>query len=108
MYEQQTVSRRWWRYKRTWLIGLPAVLILGVVGLFVWGNLQPKPPRLAQTDPDQAAVVGEEWTRYTVDATSRDKWVLFDFERGRVVDGDFTSPGWDVAFNRTSCSPTPA
>ncbi|HDH03311.1 MAG TPA: hypothetical protein ENH15_03600 [Actinobacteria bacterium] len=101
MREVQTASRRWWQHKRTWLVGLPVALILGVVGLFVWGSLQSKPAGFAPSDPDEAATVGEEWTRYTVDVTNGDEWVLFDFERGRVVDGDFTSPGWDVAFKRT-------
>ncbi|MFV1969859.1 MAG: HmuY family protein, partial [Acidimicrobiia bacterium] len=43
----------------------------------------------------------EQWIRYTLDATSTDDWVFFDFEDGRVVDTDFVSPDWDVAFKRT-------
>ncbi|GMR02364.1 MAG: hypothetical protein BMS9Abin20_0698 [Acidimicrobiia bacterium] len=125
MHEPQAPGRRWWQYKRTWLIGLPAALVLGVVGLFVWGSLQPKPAGFAPTDSDQAvassqvaapsqeavpseetvspeeAVTSEEWIRYTVDAKSKQDWVLFDFDQGRVVDGDFTAPDWDVAFKRT-------
>lgn len=101
MHDQQSVGRRWWRYKRTWLVGLPAVLVLGVVGLFVWGSLQVRPPGFAPTDPDEVAVVTDEWVRYTVDARSSTDWVLFDFEKGRVVVGEFTSPGWDVSFKRT-------
>lgn len=97
----QPIRRRWWQYKRTWLLGLPAVLILGVVGLFVWGSFQPKPLGFAPTDPDEVAVVTEDWIRYTVDATSKTEWVMFDFEKARVVEGDFTAPGWDVAFKRT-------
>jgi len=101
MHQRQHPGRRWWQYKRTWLIGVPAALVLGVVGLFVWGQFQPRPAGFAPTDPDEVAIVTEEWTRYTLDATSTADWVLFDFEKGRVVDGDFTSPGWDVAFRRT-------
>jgi hypothetical protein len=143
MDEAQTAGRRWWRYKRTWLIGLPTLLILGVVGLFLWGSYQPRPAGYAPSDPNTGVVVddevapvggevapvggevapvggevapvggevapvegevppvGEQWIRYTVDATSLVDWVLFDFTQGRTVDGGFTSPGWDVAFRRT-------
>jgi len=101
MDERQPPGRRWWQYKRTWLIGLPGLLVLAVVGLFVWGQFQPKPPGFAPTNPDEAALVTEEWTRYTLDARSTVDWVLFDFEEGRVVDGGFAAPGWDVAFRRT-------
>ncbi|VAW09275.1 hypothetical protein MNBD_ACTINO02-1958 [hydrothermal vent metagenome] len=94
-------KQRWWRYKRTWLLGLPGVAILGVVGLFVWGSFQPKPLGFAPTDPDEVAEVTEDWILYTVDARSKTDWVLFDFEKGRVVEGEFTAPGWDVAFKRT-------
>jgi hypothetical protein len=83
------------------LIGLPAALILAVGGLFIWGQLQPRPLGFAPTNPDELAVVTEQWTRYTVDATSTADWVLFDFNEGRVVDGDFASTDWDVAFRRT-------
>jgi len=99
--QQQSRSGRWWRYKRTWLIGVPLVLVLAVVGLFAWGALQPKPLGFAPMDPDEGAVVTDEWTRYTLDATSLEDWILFDFEQGRVVDGGFASTGWDVAFRRT-------
>ena len=115
MDEPQPDGRRWWQYKRTWLIGLPALLVLGVVGLFVWGGLQPRPAGFAPSDPDVGTVAAEEVTpvedeiapveelpiRYTLDATSLVDWVLFDFEEGRVVDASLDSPGWDVAFRRT-------
>jgi len=101
MEERPSADRRWWRYKRTWFVGLPAALVLAVGGLFVWGQLQPRPPGFAPTNPDELAVVTEQWTRYTVDATSTVDWVLFDFDEGRVVDGGFASAGWDVAFRRT-------
>jgi hypothetical protein len=113
--EPQPDGRRWWQYKRTWLIGVPALLVLGVVGLFVWGGLQPRPAGFAPSDPDVGTVAAEEVTpvedeiapveelpiRYTLDATSLVDWVLFDFEEGRVVDASLDSPGWDVAFRRT-------
>ncbi|MFV1961399.1 MAG: HmuY family protein [Acidimicrobiia bacterium] len=115
MPERLAVGRRWWQYKRTWLIGLPTVLVLGVIGLFVWGGFQPRPAGFAAIEPegaalvedvvavveDEVAAVEEEWTRYTLDARSMADWVLFDFEKGSVMDGDFASPGWDVAFRRT-------
>lgn len=120
MGDRQTEGRRWWKYKRTWLIGVPAVVILGVAGLFIWGSFQPRP---AGFEPDEVVVVDteapivgdevatavgdevaaseDEVTRYTLDATSRDDWVLFDFDTGRVLDGDLTSSDWDMAFQRT-------
>ena len=115
MDEPQPDGRRWWQYKRTWLIGVPALLVLGVVGLFVWGGLQPRPAGFAPSDPDGGTVATEEVIpvedeiapveelpiRYTLDATSLVDWVLFSFEEGRVVDASFDSPGWDVAFRRT-------
>lgn len=135
--------RRWWQYKRTWFIGVPTLLILGVVGLYAWGTSQPKPQGYAPTAtveataavedvdvveettpeveavapqettspqetvtteepepvPDTAAVVDS--TRYTVDARSKQEWVLFDFNTGEVVDGDFTDTAWDIALQRT-------
>ncbi len=117
--DSRITGRRWWRYKRSWLIGLPVVLVLAVVGLFTWGSFQPRP---AGFEPSAVAVemgtpvassddVGIEAVvvtvveqapiRYTVDAVSTVDWVLFDFDEGRVVDGDFATSGWDVAFRRT-------
>lgn len=115
MRDATTVQRPWWRLKRTWLIGLPAVLVLGIVGVFVWGGLQEKPEgfapvdlsRIVQVPPIVTARVEDggaepmDIIRYTLDATSRDAWVLFDFTEGRVVDGDLSSHGWDLAFRRT-------
>ncbi len=129
--------RRWWQYKRTWFVGVPALVILGVVGLYIWGTSQPKPQGFAPTAtveaaapiqdvdvveeatpevetpsppetvttegpapvPDVAPVVDS--TRYTVDARSKQEWVLFDFNSGEVVDGDFTGTTWDIALQRT-------
>ena len=98
------------------------MLVLGVVGLFVWGSFQPKPTGFAPNAPEEAAAVQEEaavegdeivpdeeeaapveeqWIRYTLDATSLSEWVFFDFEKGLVVDSEFASPDWDVVFRRT-------
>jgi hypothetical protein len=107
--------RLWWRKKRTWVVGLPAIVVVGIVGLFVWGSLQPQPEGYA---PDARALVSEspslstlsdeettsepsEVIRYTVDARDPDVLVLFDFAKGTVVDGDASEPGWDLAFMRT-------
>jgi hypothetical protein len=49
----------------------------------------------------EAAAVEQPPTRYTVDARSTVDWVLFDFDKGAVVEGDFSSSGWDLAFRRT-------
>lgn len=106
---------RWWRMKRTWFVGLPAVLVAGVVGLFVWGSFQPQPEGFAPDNqarvlksPSLATVSGEETTsepseviRYTVDARNPDVLVLFDFTDGSVFGGDASEPGWDLAFRRT-------
>jgi len=43
----------------------------------------------------------QEPIRYTVDARSKQEWILFDFNTGELVDGDFASPGWDIALKRT-------
>ena len=120
MGDRQTERRQWWKYKRTWLLGAPALAIFGVVGLFVWGSFQPRP---AGFEPDEIVAVeseipivgdpvptavgievaadGDEVTRYTLDARSLGDWVLFDFETGRVLDRDFASSDWDMAFRRT-------
>ncbi len=85
-----------------WLLRGSSLLLVVVIGVFVWGFFQPKPPGFAPTDPDEGAFVTEEWTRYTVDATSRDEWVLFDFAQGRVIDAAMSSADWDLAFKRTA------
>ena len=86
----------WW-----WILRGSALLVLGVVGVFLWGWFQPKPPGFAPTDPDEAASVTDEWTRYTVDATSRDEWVFFDFDQGRSVEAELSDSDWDIALKRT-------
>jgi hypothetical protein len=52
-------------------------------------------PAMEEADP------GQEPIRYTVDARSKQEWILFDFNTGELVDGDFTAPGWDIALQRT-------
>ncbi len=89
-------GRRRRRRVRTWLVAVPAALILVLVAVFVWGELQPKPAGYAA-----GVASGDRWVRVTIDATSREEWVLFDFERGEVIEDDLTSPGWDLAFRRT-------
>ncbi len=84
-----------------WLLGVPIAVVLALVGVFVWGYFQPKPPGFAPTDPDEGAVATDAGVRYTVDATSKDEWVFFDFEKGRVVETTLSSADWDVAFKRT-------
>lgn len=101
--------------KRLWIIGLPAFLVVGVVGIFLWGSFQPKPQGFAPVDQaqmvgvspafavaiEEAEPVSIEIIRYTLDATSMESWVLFNFTEGRVVGGDLSTPGWDLAFRRT-------
>ncbi len=107
--------KRWWRTRATWFVGLPAVVVVGIVGLFVWGSFQPQPEGFAPDaqarvleSPAPATVSGEEATpepseiiRYTVDARDPDVLALFDFTEGRVVEGDASELGWDLAFSRT-------
>jgi hypothetical protein len=114
----QRGQRRWWALKRTWLISVPLVVMLGIVGLFAWGGAQPRPEGFAPMESDVTPAasagsassvveeldvppVGEPPVRITLDAVSMDEWVLFDLVEGRIVEGDFSSEGWDIAFRRT-------
>lgn len=108
-------KKRWWRMKRTWFVGLPAVVVISIVGLFVWGSFQPQPegfapgeqapvpmspslPTAADKEPiSEPPVV----MQYTVDARDSDVLVFFDFTEGTVVDGNAPESGWDLAFRRT-------
>ncbi len=106
---------RWWRMKRSWFVGIPAVIVMSIVGLLVWGSFQPQPEGFAPGDqtrmlepPTLEAVTGEETTfepldvfRYTVDARDPDVLVLFDFTDGSIFEGDISESGWDLAFRRT-------
>lgn len=84
-----------------WLVRAVGVAVLVLIGVLVWGYFQPKPPGFAPTDADGGAVVTEDWTRFTVDASSRDEWVFFDFNLGQTVETTFESAEWDLAFKRT-------
>jgi hypothetical protein len=84
-----------------WLLGSATVAIVGLAAIFIWGYLQPKPDGFAPTDPDQGAVIADDWTLYTVDATDRDQWVFFDFSQGRTVGTSVDASDWDLAFKRT-------
>jgi hypothetical protein len=109
--------------RRTLLIlGVPLVLILGLGSVFVWGQMQPRPPGYAPTDPNArvvepqvapavvaepvtedvvAAAAGVAPTQYTVDARDKEEWAFFDLDEGRVVPSTFESLDWDLAFRRT-------
>ena len=84
-----------------WLFRVAVLIVLAVVGVFVWGFFQPKPTGFSPTNPDAGAFITDDWTRYTIDATDRENWVFFNFGLGRAVDASFTTPDWDVAFKRT-------
>lgn len=109
--------------RRTLLIlGVPFVLIVSLGGVFVWGQMQPRPPGYAPTDPDARvvepqvapAVIAETVvddvvaaaadlapTQYTVDARDKETWAFFDLDEGRVVPSTFEALDWDLAFRRT-------
>jgi hypothetical protein len=93
---QRRLGRGW-----SWVLRLVVGFLIVVVGVFVWGYFQPKPAGFAPTDPDAGAFVTDDWTRYTIDATSRDDWVFFDFGKGRSVEATLDSTNWDLAFKRT-------
>ncbi len=95
-------KRRWWAYKRTWFLGLPLVIVLALGGLFVWGELQPRPPGFAPTDPEAGAIITDQWAQFTVDVNTGSDYALFNLNEGRLVEGDFTTPGWDLAFRKTT------
>ena len=56
---------------------------------------------LVEETATEEAVPAQEPIRYTVDARSKQEWVLFDFNTGELVEGDFAAPGWDIALQRT-------
>jgi len=65
--------------------------------------VQESPPVEPRSPTGETASVDDtvETIRYTVDARSKKAWVLFDFTTGELVDGDFTTAGWDIALKRT-------
>ena len=115
MPNEQIVQRGWSRAKWTRIIGLPTLLVVGVIGVFLWGSAQPRPegfspvdrPQIVEASAAPIAAIKDvelapiEITRYTLDATSADGWVLFSFTEGRVTGGDLPTLGWDLAFSRT-------
>ncbi len=91
--------RRSWK---TYAVGVPLAIVAALAAVFVWGQLQPKPPSFAPTEA--AAVIAEPNTlavQFTVDARDQQAWVFFDFNAGSIVDSDFTAFDWDFAFQRT-------
>lgn len=98
--DSPTFSHRVRRLART-LFRVGVVTLLAALGVFVWGFFQSKPDGFAPTDPDEGAFITEDWIRYTIDATSRDVWVFFNFGQGRSVDATFSTANWDLAFKRT-------
>ena len=92
---------------KTYALGLPLALTSALGTLFIWGQLQPRPPGYAPSPADTVEVAAEAATepaapiRYTVDARDGERWVFFDFARGSVVEAGFDAPGWDLAFRRT-------
>jgi len=95
-------KRRWWAYKRTWFLGLPVLLVTALVGLFIWGEMQPRPPGFAPTNPDEGAIITDQWAQFTIDVNTGRDYALFDLNSGQLVAGDFTTPGWDLAFRKTT------
>ncbi len=94
--------RRWWAYRRTWFLGLPLLLVAAAAGLFIWGEMQPRPPGFAPTNPDQGAIITDQWAQFTIDVNTGRDYALLDLNAGRLIEGDFSTPGWDLAFRKTT------
>lgn len=79
-----------------------STLIVAAAVVYVVSSLRrPELPSFAPTEP-RPEEVGEARVgpvTYTVDASSSDRWVHFDFSRGAVVE-DPEPLGWDLAFRR--------
>ena len=77
---------------------LAAAFVLLVAALLIGSFTRPELPDVALTVPAPLAVgdtlVGP--VSYTLDASSTDRWRVFDFARNSVVD----SGDWDIAFRR--------
>lgn len=84
-----------------WILRGLGVAVVGVVAIFVWGYFQPKPPGFTPTDLEHEAAVIDGWTQYTIDATSREEWVFFDFAQGHSIEATFARTEWSMAFKRT-------
>jgi hypothetical protein len=78
-----------------------AVLAAGTVLLVVGSLDRPAPPTFMVTPP-RPVEVGDTLVGpivYTVDASSPDRWIYFDFSRGSVVEAPEPTE-WDLAFSR--------
>lgn len=118
------------RFRKRYLFGIPVAIVAVALGVFVWGQLQPRPEGFAPTEAARPVAATEEaggsgdalakaesspvsaglepepeaaiWLRLTVDARDRDRWVLVDLDRGVVLEGaSFAGSDWDFAFRRT-------
>jgi hypothetical protein len=88
----------------TLVLGVVALLFLAFIGGVVASSLSRPEVEAFVPTPESPEEVGERSVGprvYTVDATSQDRWVYFDFSRGSVVDiGSRSSLDWDIAFQR--------
>src|SRR5919201_4708956 len=71
---------------------MAAAFLLLVASLLIGALARPEFPPYTVTNPASPHAAG----LYTLDASSGDRWQLFDFARGAVVD----SGSWDIAFRR--------
>ncbi len=104
------------RRRRTFFIGTPLLFVAVLVAVFVWGQLQPRPPgygvTVAADAPKPADTVegtveveaepSTTTTRHTLDARDKVEWAFFDIDRGSVVPSTFEDPDWDLGFRRTT------
>lgn len=101
--------------RRTYLLAIPLVAVAALVTVFVWGQLQPKPPGFAPTTVEtlaaeapaveapavKALAVEAGPVRFTIDARDKQQWAFFDFDSGTAIETDFEAQDWDLAFRRT-------
>ncbi len=79
------------------------LFVVTIAGMVVSSLIRPEVETFVPTPPSPEEVgdrsVGPR--DYTVDATSHDRWVYFDFSRGSIVEiGSRRSLDWDIAFQR--------
>jgi len=53
-------KRRWRSYEHTWFLAVPTLLIVAVVSLFVWGEMQPRRPGFVPTSPDEGTIITDQ------------------------------------------------
>jgi hypothetical protein len=99
--------------RRTIATAVPVLLGSVLAAVFVWGQLQPRPPGFAVTaatdspaasSPDQAAAESAPApvpTQYTLDARDKVDWTFFDIDSGAVITSTFEDLDWDLALKRT-------